>query len=210
MNPFFDWLKGTGTQAVELFITACAAIGALLLTWYFGRKSLTKKDLARVEGNTAHLEEVRTSIASVDTRLKKQEDIDQLRIRANRVSIAARGYQSGDVPLDLLLSVKKPQEPDFTLTHLELYNERDLPSGSFPCARMDNPHSHDYSASIPMMTIGNWFRSGTADEMSHRRRLKIRAWMSINGVEVSRDMGVIVIQTEPGSMYPAYDVQGCV
>jgi hypothetical protein len=227
ISPFFNWLKDTGTQAVELFITACAAIGALLLTWYFGKKSLTKRDLAGLEQNTAetsdHLQSVHTHLASVDTRiadintgitsvdtsLKKQKEGDQLKIRANRVSIAARGYQSGNVPLDLQLSVKGPQEPEFAINHLELCNESDLPFGSFACAKTGSPQELNYSASIPMKTIGDWFRSGAAEELIRRRRLKIRIWMYMSEIEVPRDMAVIVIQSDGGG-YPAFDVQGSV
>jgi hypothetical protein len=227
MNPFFNWLKDAGTQAVELFVTACAAIGALLLTWYFGKKSLTKRDLAGLEQNTAqtsgHLQNVHTHLASVDSRianvstgitsvdsrLRKQEEADELKIRANRVSITARGYQSGNMPLELSLSVRPPQEADFTIGHLELFNERDLPYGSFECAKSSNPQTLDYRAFIPMKKVGDWFNSGSPDQLSTRRRLKVRVWMSMSGVEVPRDMGVVVTQSDGGG-YPAFDVQGSV
>ena len=209
MNPFFNWLKDTGTQAMLILVGTSAAIIAAIGTIYFGRKSLTKRDLAPIEQNTGHLEEVRSTIASVDSRLKKQEETEQLKILANRVSITARGYQSGNVPLPLELNVKESQEPGFNINHLELYNERDLPFGSFPCTRIDGRPNLAYRASIPMNTIGDWSRSGTPDELIHRRRLKIKVWMSMNGVEVPRDMTVIVIQSDGGG-YPAYDVQGSV
>jgi hypothetical protein len=207
MNPFFDWLKDTGTQAMLVFVGTSAAIVAAVGTIYFGRKSLTKRDLAPIEQNTGHLEEVRSGIASVDSRLRKQDETDRLKIRANRVPITARGYQSGNVPLPLELSVKESQEPDFNINHLELYNERDLPFGSFPCERIDGRPNLDYRASIPMKTIGDWFHSGSPDQLSTRRRLKIRVWMSMSGVEVPRDMAAIVIQSDGGG-YPAFDVQG--
>jgi len=209
VNPFFDWLKDTGTQAMLVLLGAIAACVAAFAAIWFGKKSLTKRDLVPIEQNTGHLEEVRSGIASVDTRLKKQDEADQLKIIANRVSIAARGYQSGNVPLPLELNVKESQAPGFNINHLELYNERDLPFGSFPCTRIEGRLNLDYRASIPMKTIGDWFRSGTPDELVHRRRLKIKVWMSMNGVEVPRDVTVIVIQTEPGQ-YPAYDVLGSV
>lgn len=191
--------------AVAAIIAAVAAIWTLV----YAKDAPTKDDLAKVEKNTGHLEEVRSGIASVDTRLKKQDEADQLKKIANRVSIAARGYQSGNVPLPLELNVKESQAPGFNINHLELYNERDLPFGSFPCTRIEGRPNLDYRASIPMKTIGDWFRSGTPDEMVHRRRVKIKVWMSMNGVEVPRDVTVIVIQTQPGQ-YPAYDVQGSV
>jgi hypothetical protein len=205
-DPIAVW--GLIVGIISAAIALIAAIAAIYAAVY-AKAAPTKEDLDRVAENTAHLEEVRTSIASVDSRLKKQEEAERLKRRANRVSIAARGYQSGNVPLDLQLSVKAPQEPDFTLNHLELYNEHDLPFGSFPCERLETPSGLDYRAFIPMTAIGDWFRSGTVDEIHRRRRLKLKVWMSMNGVEVPRDIAVMVIQMEPGP-YPAYDVQGSV
>lgn len=209
MNPVWSWLKDSGTQAVELFITACAAIGAFLLTWYFGKKSLTKKDLVPIEQNTGHLDDVRSGIASVDNRLKKQEEADALRISVSRVSITASGNQSGNAPYPLYLSVKNSTEQNLSITHVELCNERDTSFGSFSCSRIDNPSVLDFQAAIPMTTIGDWFRAGTPVQTSNRMRLKLRVWMSVDGIEVSRDMAATVIETL-GSGYPGYTLNGSV
>lgn len=214
MNPFFNWLKDTGTQAMLILVGTSAAIVAAIGTIYFGKKSLTKRDLAPIEENTGHLEEVRSGIASVDNQMKKQEEADRLKILASRVSIAASGYQSGNVALPLELVVKESQDAGFNMNHLELYNERDLPFGSFPCTKIDGRPNLAYRASIPMQTMTDWYLSGTASGTalvwSLPRRLKIKVWMSMNGVEVSRDMAVIVIPRNPGDIYPAYDVKGSV
>lgn len=198
-------MSADAVAIASLVLTAIGAVAACVAA-YFSWKAPSKIDLARVEQNTGHLEEVRSTVASVDTRLEKQEETDRLRIRANRISIAARGYQSGNVPLDLILSVREPQGPDFAINNLELYNESDLPFGSLACAKIGSPQELKYRASIPMMTIGDWFHSGSPDRLSSRRRLKIRVWMSLNGVEVSRDMAAIVIQSDGGGL-PAFDVQ---
>lgn len=199
MNPFLNWLKDTGTQAVELFMTACAAIGALLLTWYFGKKSLTKRDLTRVEQNTEHLEEVRSSIASVDSRLKKQEEFDAVRIRATRVSITASGNQSGNAPYPLHLSIRNSNEQNLSITHAELCNENGSSFGSFLCSRTGNPSVLDFQAAVPMTTMGDWFRAGNPVQTFNRMRLKLKVWMSLEGFEVYRDMAVTVIETTSGT-----------
>lgn len=198
MNQLFDWLKDSGTQAMLVLLGTVAACIAAIAAIYYGRKSLTKKDLAQVEQNTEHLEEVRTSIASVDTRLKKQEDIDQLQIQANRVSITAMGNQSGNVPFEMQLFVKDSKEPNLILAHVELYNERGNSFGSFPCSRMGNPNGLNFHVNIPMTTMGDWFRAGTPVQTGNRMRLKLRVWMSINGNEVSREMAVTVMETTSG------------
>jgi hypothetical protein len=198
MNPFFDWLKDTGTQAMLVLVGTSAAMIAAIAAIYYGRKSLTKKDLAQVEQNTEHLEEVRTSIASVDTRLKKQDDIDRFQIHANRVSITAMGNQSGNVPFELQLFVKDSKDPNLILTHVELYNENGNSFGSFPCLSMGNPNGLNFHADIPMATMGDWFRAGTPVQSFNRMRLKLKVWMSMGGIEVYRDMAVTVLETTSG------------
>lgn len=169
-----------------------------------------KNDIKRVEANTSetskHLESVRSGIASVDTQLKKQDEVDKLKILANRVPISALGYQSGNVPLDILLTVIGPQEPSFAINHLELYNESDLLFGSFACAKIGSLQELRYRAPIPMKTIGDWFRSGVPIGLERIRRLKIRVWMRVSGVEVPRDMAAIITQSD-GSGYPAFEVR---
>jgi hypothetical protein len=199
MNPFFDWLKDTGTQAVLLLVGTSAAIVAALSAIYYGRKSLTKKDLTQVEQNTEHLEEVRTTIASVDSRLKRQEDTEGLRIRASRISITASGNQAGNAPYPVHLSIKELGENKFLLTHVELYNEHGNSFGSFHCSNTGDPSRLDFYAKIPVTTMGDWFRSGTPVQTCNRMRLKLRVWMSIDGIEVSRDMAVIVVETMSGA-----------
>jgi hypothetical protein len=209
MNPFFNWLKDTGTQAMLVLVGTSAAIVAALGTIYFGMKSLTKKDLAPIEQNTGHLDEVRSGIASVDSRLKKQEDIDAVRIRASRISIAASGNQSGNAPYPLHLSVRESKEPNLSITQVELCNENGSTFGSFPCSSTGNPSVLGFQAAIPMTTIGDWFRAGTPVQTVNRMRLKLRVWMSLDGFEVYRDLTVTVIEnTDSG--YPGYTLNGSV
>ena len=172
MNPIFNWLKDPRTQAVELIVTACAAIGALLLTWYFGRKSLTKKDLERVEHNTAatsgHLENVHRS-------LKAQEQRETLNARAQRVSISVSGYThiSGSMAMILIL-----KDTDVALTRVALFNEADSLFGAFPCT-LSAPLN--WKATVPTDYIRKWYFGGTHEPMPDRRRVKLRVLMVIDG-----------------------------
>ena len=76
MNSFFNWLKDTGTQAMLVLVGTFAAIVAAVGTVYFGRKSLTKRDLAQVEEHTAHLGEVRAGKHLVWKRLGRFNILD--------------------------------------------------------------------------------------------------------------------------------------
>lgn len=49
-----------------------------------------------------------------------------------------------------------------------------------------------------MTTMGDWFRAGTPVQTVNRMRLKLRVWMSIDGIEVYRDMAVTVMETTNG------------
>lgn len=198
MDFFFNWLKDTGTQAVLVLVGTVAACIAAISAIYYGKKSLTKKDLKQVEQNTEHLEEVRSGIASVDSRLKKQEDVNAVRIRASRVSITASGNQSGNAPYPLHLSIRDTKEQNLSITHVELCNENGSSFGSFPCSRTGNPSVLDFQAAIPMTSMGDWFRAGNPVQTVNRMRLKLRVWMTFENCEVYRDMAVTVIETTSG------------
>lgn len=207
MNPFFNWLKDSGTQAMLVLLgTFCAFAAAFAAIWY-GRKSLTKRDLKRVEDNTAHLEEVRSNIASVDSRLKKQEVNEALRRVASRVPITASGNQAGNAPYPVQLVIRESREGKVSLTHIELYNERDNPFGSFPCESVGNPNGVQFQAKIPVDVMGNWFRGGTAVQTSNRMRLKLRVWMLINGTEAYKEMAVQIFLTQ-GAGPAGYALEG--
>jgi hypothetical protein len=193
--------------AIALLFTVIAAIAAIAAAIY-AKKSPTANDLARVEQNTAHLEEVRTTIASVDNRLKKQEDAKSRGIRANRVSIAASGNQSGTAPYPLQLLVREPKEPNLSLTHIELCNEPGTSFGSFQCSQMGDPSLLNFRADIPMAAMGEWFQAGTPVQTLSRVRLKLRVWMSMDGFEVYRDMPVTIVDTSSSGGMAGYILNG--
>jgi hypothetical protein len=181
--------------AVVAAVAAIVAAVAAIWTLIYAKDAPTKDDLSRVEENTAHLEEVRTGISSVDSRLKKQEDAESIRIRANRVSITASGNLAGTVPYPLHLLIREPNPPNLSLTHIELYNEHGNSFGSFPCSRIGDPSLLNFQADIPMTAMGEWFRAGTPVQTLSRVRLKLRVWMSMDGFEAYRDMAVTIVDT---------------
>lgn len=203
VNQFFTWLKDSGTQAMLVLIGTVAACIAAAAAIFYGRKSLSKKDLAQVEGNTAHLDEVRSGVSSLEARSRRQEEADALKARAGLISILASGDMSGDVPFPLRLSIiRESDEPNPSLTRVELYNEQNTSFGSFPCS----PLGDAFESLITMQTMSHWFNGGTPVQMSHIRRLKLRVWMSMNGTDVYRDMGVILFGRSSGT--PGYTLNG--
>lgn len=127
-DPIAVW--GLVVAIIGVVVGIVAAMAAIYAA-YYSKKAPTADDLAKVEQNTAHLEEVRTTISSVDSRLKKQEDAAAIRIRANRVSIVASGNMAGTVPFPLQLFVRGPKPSNLSLTHVELCNEHGTSFGSF-------------------------------------------------------------------------------
>ena len=85
MNPLFDWLKDSGTQAMLVLGGTVAAIVAAIGTIYFGRKSLAKEDLTPLEEymatTSSHLEKVHTSLKRMDDRQKQQDENESLASR---------------------------------------------------------------------------------------------------------------------------------
>jgi hypothetical protein len=198
-DPIALWSLVAGVVgAVAAIIGAIAAIYAAK----YAKASPTK-------GNTAHLEDVRTGIVNMNARLKKQEEAEGLQLRASRVSITATGNYSGNGSYPLGLSIREPKEQNLLITHVELYNEHGNSFGSFPCSKTDNPSTLDFHAAIPMNRMMVWFQGGIPVEMMNRMRLKLRVWMSIGEIAVSRDMAVTVIQTMGGGP-PALILNGSV
>jgi hypothetical protein len=198
MNPFFDWLKDPGTQAMLVLLSLLAAAIAAAGAIYFGKKSLTKKDLEQVEKNTEHLEEVRSGIASMNARLNRQDEIERLQLQANRIAIIVAGKTTGNTTFRLDLHVGEATGIAIAITDVGLYNEHENFFGSFVCTRVDGPNTLYFCAEIPMAHIGTWFRAGTVDQSFNRMRLKLKVGMSMDGVAVSREMAIVVIGTNSG------------
>jgi hypothetical protein len=79
--------------------------------------------------NTAHLEEVRTSIVNLDTRTKRQEEADALANRANWVSITVHGEADAGQPLSIYLT---GTEPNIHFTRVEFRSEAGNVFGTSP------------------------------------------------------------------------------
>jgi hypothetical protein len=122
---------------------ACAIWGgvastiAARLTAKYGKDGPTKDDLARVEQNTAHLEEVRSKIASMDKRQRSQQEMESLYAKARRLSILVSGQDDIPQPLRVNLTVK---DSTVLLSRVELFNEVGTVFGSVDCVR--NPDSY--------------------------------------------------------------------
>jgi hypothetical protein len=186
INSFFDWLKDSGTQAILILVGTIAACVAAAAAIYFGKKSLTKADLAKMEGNTAHLEDVRTSIANVDLRTKRQEEADELASRAMFVSITVTGEADAGQPLSVYLT---GAEPNPHLTRVEFRSELGNVFGTSECIPTDN--LFQYIARLPSDKLANWRNAGTALSLNTTRQM-LRIWMRFDEHprEVYRDMAV--------------------
>jgi hypothetical protein len=189
-------------------IGALAAVAAAWFAW----KAPTKKDLERVENNTAEtsqrLERVRSHIASVDERLAEQHSYDLLVSRAQRVALAVNGEDRTGVPLRFALRLK---DTAVLLTHVELFNEVGTNFGSADCTLTEPPI---FSATLDPNTTERWYGGGTVDQMIGRMRLRLRVHMQIDKRDVYRDVAVHLIQTtrpnpsRPNSMERVFILEG--
>src|SRR5580658_7789786 len=104
-DPMAVW--GLVVAIVGVVISLIAAVAAIYAA-YYAKKAPTAEDLAKVVENTSHLEEVRTGVLSVDTRMKRQEQADDLVSRANGVSISVKGEAEASQPLSMYLTGTEP------------------------------------------------------------------------------------------------------
>lgn len=190
MNPFFNWLKDSGTQAMLVLVGAVGGIIAAVGTIYFGRKSLTKKDLASLEDHTAPIKHVHTSIKEMDDRQDKQEALEQLTAGAKRVHISISGSTSTGHQMPIMLSTI---DKSVTFRRLEFLNETDNLFGTISCVEVGNGR---FQAIIDWGTFMRWWSGGTKSSPS-MNRLVVRVWMAFHSegqlVESSnsyRDMAV--------------------
>ena len=180
----------------SLILTAIGAVAACIAA-YFSWKAPSKKDLERVEQNTAvtsdHLENVQSHLASINSDLKRvegntaetsehlgnvhrslksQEERDALNNKAQRVSMTATGYSEVNSTMQMTISVA---DREVVLTQVGLYNEQENYFGSFKFA---TPQPPTWKVNIPPPSFQNWFNSGTADQLITRNRVKLRVYMS--------------------------------
>jgi hypothetical protein len=138
---------------------------------------LTKADLAPIEGNTAHLEEVKSSLKRID----KRDALDAL---AQQVSINVSGQ--ADIPNPLTISFTLTN-PSVTVERIQLFNEHGNVFGSADCKKANELV---YTATLDHPTVYQWFQGGTPVETTNRQRLSIRVWMLLYGESTSRQFAV--------------------
>jgi hypothetical protein len=76
-------------RIIALLTLIVAAVGA-----YYAFRAPDKRDLKRVEANTAHLEGVKTNISRMDDRMNKQHEHDALVAQAERISSPFTGWRT--------------------------------------------------------------------------------------------------------------------
>lgn len=193
----------------SLVATILAAVFAGIAAW-FGWKAPTKKDLERVEKNTAttstHLEHVHTNIKQMDSRFAEQQARDVLNVKAQQISIAVRGEDDWGTPLHLRLALK---DPKVSLSRLDLYNEDGTHFGSAECEEVD---PLVFSATIDPGVAMQWYFGGTELNMVHRR-LSLRTHMILGGQELYRQFAVrlareIKYRDTPSHPYTSITVEG--
>jgi len=181
-------------------ITGLIAAGAL----YYAKKAPEKRDLERVEMNTAdtaqRLEQMHTELAEntakTNERLdgmenhlaqmgklaREQSAREALNARAQRVSITAMtGMVPVAYPMEITLTL---MEADVVPTRVEPFSESGS-FGSFPCNAV---RQGCWSAKIQPRQVNRWYASGfPVDDITYRRRVKLRIYMLIEEQEVHRD-----------------------
>ena len=198
MNPFFNWLKDTVTQAMLVLVGTFAACIAAVGTLYYGRKSLSKKDLIGLE----------THAAATSGHLERQNRREVLNAAASRVSIAVEGRSFQDEPLEVHLSL---QDVSVRLTHIDMLDENRTLYGTGSCVNREPDH---YIASLDNRKIQNWFNHGA--QKGNTAQLWLRVFMTFEeGGESSKDVPVSLlpsraldVRVQPDGASPIWQILG--
>ena len=206
-DPIAVW--GLVVAIIGVVVGIIAAVAAILAAKY-AKHGPTSDDLARVEQNTSHLEEVRSGITSL---VKRQKDADALAARARLVDIMVSG--EGEVGKDLSVLLASAAS-GVSLTRLELLTELGTSFGTVTC-RSQVPLQ--FVATISSFQLGSWKGGGTTINM-YATRLVLRVWMTFDDQtgEASKDMPVTLSRVADrsvagGTIYhgkPMYTIRGAV
>lgn len=191
----------TAFDITGLVATILAAVFAGIAAW-FGWKAPTKKDLERVEKNTAEtaerVETVRTHVASVDERQSEQYNAELMRETARRISIHVEGVSGNSSVMTLRFTTK---DPNVALQRAELKNEVGLSFGHADCVPIT---SNQFTAGFELSVIQEWYDSATKHDLIGRRVLTIHTQLQFGKLFAERDIAALVVR----SQFPLFKVEG--
>jgi hypothetical protein len=159
--------------------TVCAFIAAVAAI-YFGKKSLTKQDLATIEEHTA----------ASSHHLKKQTLRDELIAKIERVPLEIWGQDSVNDPLNVYI---RCPDADALPTRISLYNEHGTLFGTASVVRIPDG---DYASEIECSTVARWLQGGTPVVVGQGHiRVVLGVNLAIDGQEGNREIAATVRQT---------------
>ena len=144
---------------------------------YYAKSSPTKKDLERVELNTAesakHMDAVRTHIAEQNRR-------ELLSAQAQHLSISVSAQNRTTELLEVLFTLK---DSTVTLLRVDLINNVDTLSGTVDCIHT-GPLT--FTANVGSDAVRSWFNSADRMEPANYKMLLIRVFFKIDEQEAHR------------------------
>jgi hypothetical protein len=177
---------------IGVVIAVVAAVAAIYAAVY-AKAAPTRDDLARVEENTAHLEEVKASIVSLNDRMLRQQKHDALISRANHVPVTVSGGSPIRRPLRLFLQTA---DQSVFFSRVELFNEHLNKFGFGECKR--NDPGEGFVTILDGDVVENWKNRSTRTEAWTTTRGVLRLYMRFEGSEeeIYREIAVSLITAE--------------
>ena len=183
----------------------CAVWGGIAATAAakYGKDAPTKEDLKRVEGHVYHLEEVKSSITRMDTRLDRQEEREAVQARARQISLSITGRADVGDQMAVRLIMR---DTAVTPTRVELFNENGTRfAGSFDCRKLETLL---FEVELDADSVRQWYNGGRPTEAFNRRLLTFRVYTILYEQEVYREAPVELTQgTRHTSGYPTYSIE---
>lgn len=195
-------------------IALVAAVAAIYAAVY-AKAAPTRVDLARVEQNTAHLEEVKSKLTRMDERQRNQHEHDALVAKANNTSFMIRG--AADIGESLNVSITATRDNLVVFSRVELVNENGNRFGAAQCQRTETPEQVIFT--LDGETVKNWINAGTpVRNLANDKVLYLRVYMLFKGYEEEVYRFVTVTQStesrqlsqRPGHFVTVYRLNGTV
>ncbi len=174
---------------VAVIVSLVSALAAIFAAFY-SKRATTKDDLTRVKENTQRLEQLSNKVSSIDTRRHQQEEPEALEAQAQRVSISVEGEAVGDVPVELLVTLK---DSSVRVSRVERLTEGGSTLGSSPCKATDN--ALVFKSIFAQEKVRQWWDAGeSTSDGGTRSVLRVYLLLDESGREVYRDVPVSIVE----------------
>ncbi len=175
---------------VAVIVSLVSALAAIFAVFH-SKKATPKDALPRVEENPQRIEQVSNKFSRRDTRVQPEEEQQEsLQAQALGVSVSVEGEAMGEVPLELLVTLR---DSSVRVSRVETLGEAGHTLGSSPCKATD--HAQVFKSILAPEKVRQWWDEGeSASKGEARSILRVYLLLDESGREVHRDVPVSIVE----------------